>query len=93
MCTSSISNVIYLKFSHGTAFYTLNGKNVNIMLEFDLEYSLNVIQCVRSNYCSNTVFKKKKNFHLQENTFLEQFCCQGKQIESHKNDICIHGKN
>ena len=34
MCTLSISNVIYHKFSHGAAFYTLNGKNVNIMLEF-----------------------------------------------------------
>ena len=29
MCTSSVSNVIYHKFSHGAAFYTLNGKNVN----------------------------------------------------------------
>ena len=34
MCTSSVSNVIYDKFSHGTAFYTLNGKNVNVMVEF-----------------------------------------------------------
>ena len=34
MCTSSVSNVIYHKFSHGAAFYTLNGKNVNVMLEF-----------------------------------------------------------
>ena len=34
MCTSSISNVIYHKFSHGAAFYTLNGKNVNVMLEY-----------------------------------------------------------
>ena len=33
MCTSSVSNVIYHKFSHGAAFYTLNGKNVNVMLE------------------------------------------------------------
>ena len=36
MCTSSVSNVIYHKFSHGAAFYTLNGKNVNVMLEFVL---------------------------------------------------------
>ena len=36
MCTSSVSNVIYHKFSHGAAFYTLNGKNVNVMLEFIL---------------------------------------------------------
>ena len=33
MCTSSVSNMIYYKFSHGAAFYTLNGKNVNVMLE------------------------------------------------------------
>ena len=33
MCTSSVSNVIYHKFPHGAAFYTLNGKNVNVMLE------------------------------------------------------------
>ena len=36
MCTSSVSNVIYHKFSHGAAFYTLNGKNVNVMLEFEI---------------------------------------------------------
>ena len=34
MCTSSVTNVIYHKFSHGAAFYTLNGKNVNVILEF-----------------------------------------------------------
>ena len=34
MCTLSVSNVIYHKFSHGAAFYTLNEKNVNVMLEF-----------------------------------------------------------
>ena len=33
MCTLSVSNVIYHKFSHSAAFYTLNGKNVNVMLE------------------------------------------------------------
>ena len=34
MCTLSVSNVIYHKFSHGAAFYTLSGKNVNVMLEY-----------------------------------------------------------
>ena len=38
MCTSSVSNVIYHKFSHGAAFYTLSGKNVNVMLEFEISY-------------------------------------------------------
>ena len=36
MCTLSVSNVIYHKFSHGAAFYMLNGKNVNVVLEFIL---------------------------------------------------------
>ena len=36
MCTLSVRNVIYHKFSHGAAFYTLNGKNVNVMLELNI---------------------------------------------------------
>ena len=28
-----VSNVIYYKFSHDAVSYTLNGKNVNVMLE------------------------------------------------------------
>ena len=39
MCTSSVSNVIYRKFSHGAAFYTLNGKNVNVMLEYLINFN------------------------------------------------------
>ena len=39
MCTSSVSNVIYHKFSHGAAFYTLNGKNINVMLELLISQS------------------------------------------------------
>ena len=31
MCTLSVSNMIYHKFSHGAAFYS--GENVNVMLE------------------------------------------------------------
>ena len=37
MRTSSFSNVIYHKFSHGAAFYMCNGKNVNVMLGFPLK--------------------------------------------------------
>ena len=40
MCTLSVSNVIYHKFSYGAVFYTLNGKNVNLMLEFLISKSL-----------------------------------------------------
>ena len=29
-----ISNVIYHKLSHGAVSYTLNGENINVMLEF-----------------------------------------------------------
>ena len=36
MCKLSVSNVIYHKLSHGAAFYTLNGENVNVMLELIL---------------------------------------------------------
>ena len=32
-----VSNVIYHKFSHGAVSYTLNGENVNVMLEFNFE--------------------------------------------------------
>ena len=31
-----VSNVIYHKFLHGAVSYRLNGKNVNVMLEFEL---------------------------------------------------------
>ena len=34
MCMSSVSNMIYHKFSHGAAFYMFNGKNVNVVLEY-----------------------------------------------------------
>ena len=29
-----VSNVIYHKFSHGAISFTLNGENVNVMLEY-----------------------------------------------------------
>ena len=36
MCTLSVHDVIYHKFLHGVASYTLNGENVNIILELHL---------------------------------------------------------
>ena len=48
MCTLSFSNVIYHKFSHGAAFYTLNGKNVNVMLEFSVT-AINVMITMAAN--------------------------------------------
>ena len=35
---SDASNVIYHKFSHGAVSYALNGENVNIMLEYMINY-------------------------------------------------------
>ena len=32
----NVSNMIYLKFSHGAVSYMLNGENVNVMLEFEI---------------------------------------------------------
>ena len=55
MCTSSVSSVIYHKFSHGAAFYTLNGKNVNVMLEYAILYCLNQFNgcnsCITDAFC------------------------------------------
>ena len=44
--TLSVSNKIYYKFSHGAAFYMLNGKNVNVMLEYDItsKYCFDILQ-------------------------------------------------
>ena len=36
-----VSDVIYHKFSHGPVSYTLNGENVNVMLEFPLKICWN----------------------------------------------------
>ena len=33
-----ISNVIYHKFSHDAVSYTLNGENVDVMLEFKVKF-------------------------------------------------------
>ena len=49
MCTSGVSNAINHKFSHGTAFYTLNGNNVNVMLEY----------CIDPKYLNICLFTEK----------------------------------
>ena len=43
MYTSSVSNVIYHKFSHGIAFYTLNGENDNVILEIVIFFACIII--------------------------------------------------
>ena len=47
MCKSSVGNVIYHKFSHGAASYTLNAKNVNVMLESYLKGSDEEVMQIR----------------------------------------------
>ena len=37
-----ISKVIYHKFSHGAVSYTLNGENVNVMLELSIFHYKNI---------------------------------------------------
>ena len=59
MCTSSVSNVIYHKFSHGAAFYTPNGKNVNM-----LEYLINT-GAQRQNVGGNTTIKNTSYLPLK----------------------------
>ena len=39
MYMSSVNNVIYHKFSHGAASYTVNGKNINAMLEYKIIFN------------------------------------------------------
>ena len=36
MCTMSVSDMKYHKFSHSAGFYVHNGKNINVMLEYTL---------------------------------------------------------
>ena len=57
ICTSSISNVIYHKFSHGAAFYTLNGEN-NVMLEFSMK-TISQVWRVKNMFF---LWKNKKNY-------------------------------
>ena len=49
---SDVSNVIYHKLSHGAASYTLNGKNVNVMLEYLIcfRYMLEVRRALKRIY-------------------------------------------
>ena len=76
MCTPSVSNVIYHKFSHGAAFYTPYGKNVNVMLEFFISLANKGQLNSRKKYMekhgvapihlnSLTTKKLRRKFHLQ----------------------------
>ena len=45
-----VSNVIYHKFSHGAVSYTLNGENVNIMLELAIFHVLHFFLITQSQH-------------------------------------------
>ena len=62
MCTLSVGNVIYHKFSHGAAFYTLNGKNVNVMLEYSLFVFIRQIMKI-------IIINNNNNDNITTNTF------------------------
>ena len=51
-----VSNVIYHKFSHGAVSYTLNGENVNVMLEYIL---INDKSAVRKYYFNHNITRMK----------------------------------
>ena len=52
MCMPNVRNVIYHKFSYGGVSYTLNGKKVNIMLEYIFDLSIAVISVQQLLLCS-----------------------------------------
>ena len=62
MCTLSVSNVIYHKFSHGAAFCTLNGKNVNVMLECLTKLLIN-----RSYIANVIIYQQLAKFSVYKN--------------------------
>ena len=39
----NVSGVIYHKFSHGVASYTLKGETVNVMLELSIYFHVNTV--------------------------------------------------
>ena len=85
MLMLSVSNVIYHKFSHGAAFYMLNGKNVNVMLESSVVHSPTLLIHVSSykfykfsvlSPCHRLQFSRLKNIHMssfQANDWLSAY--------------------
>ena len=49
-----VSNVIYHKFSHGAVSYTLNGENVNVKLEYVINWIFDIrpnLKSVKKDKC------------------------------------------
>ena len=70
MCMSSVGNVIYHKFSHGAAFYMLNGKNVNVMLEFTFTNAKLVIYKFLKHILGRRWIGLKLSYWQNENNYL-----------------------
>ena len=73
MCMSRDSKVIFHKFLHGTAFYTLNDKNVSDMLEFNFKqtaHKASVMYIKTSPYCLSQVKKYQYNFKITKQTVI-----------------------
>ena len=93
MCTLSVSNVIYHKFSHGAAFYTLNGKNVNVMLEFDL------FDGVKFHFCDVrqcNMFSRIKNLrntckclYYSKSFWWDVSSCNGRKLATSEGCTCL----
>ena len=63
-----VTNVIYHKFSHGAAFYTLNGKNVNVMLEYYLllfSFAINEHQLILIDMDTTCVYTRQLIYSTQ----------------------------
>ena len=63
----SVSNVIYHKFSHYPTSYTLNGKNINIMLELFIIQDFSLQTCLKPRAMSYPGPSHKMNLGLQNN--------------------------
>ena len=46
-----VSDLIYHKFSHGTVSYTLNGNNVNVMLEYIITLTMCKVKTLDKSFC------------------------------------------
>ena len=83
-----VSNVIYHKFSHGAVSYTLNGENVNVMLESRHIEQSNAVVSTRTitklSYFLKFKYTKKINVYVQikEKTEKKRF----------SNNISVHCK-
>ena len=80
MCMSSVSNVIYHKFSHGAVSYTLNRENVYVMLEFTVFYQGLLWKCKAQFLSACSVGKVNKSALNMLKGTLKLLISQGKNF-------------